>query len=85
MEKYPITNLYERCPNYYLQTVCFLSTHKPIAPLQMTDKIKYLRCWGFLMAQMVKGLPKMQETLVRSLGWKDPLKKEMATHSNPLA
>ena len=54
MEHYPITNLYERCPNYYLQTVCFLSTHKPIAPLKMTDKIKYLRCRDSLMAQTGK-------------------------------
>ena len=38
-----------------------------------------------LVAQMVKYLPAMQETQVRSLGWKDPLKKEMATHSSILA
>ena len=30
---------------------------------------------------MVKNLPTMQETLVRSLGWEDPLEKGMATHS----
>ena len=29
----------------------------------------------------VKNLPAMQETQVRSLGWEDPLKKEMATYS----
>ena len=34
---------------------------------------------------MVKGLPVMQEIWVRYLGWKDPLKKEMATHSSTLA
>ena len=27
----------------------------------------------------------MQETRVQSLGWEDPLKKEMATHSSILA
>ena len=37
------------------------------------------------MAQMVKRLPAMQETRVRSLGWEDPLGKEMATHSSVLA
>ena len=37
------------------------------------------------MAQMVKRLPTMQETWVRSLGWEDPLEKEMATHSSTLA
>ena len=37
------------------------------------------------MAQMVKRLPAMQETWVRSLGGEDPLEKEMATHSSFLA
>ena len=37
------------------------------------------------MAQMVKRLTTMQETQVRSLGWEDPLEKEMATHSSTLA
>ena len=34
-----------------------------------------------LVAQRLKCLPAMQETWVRSLGWEDPLEKEMATHS----
>ena len=33
------------------------------------------------MAQTVKTLPAMQETQVQSLGWEDPLKNGMATHS----
>ena len=37
-----------------------------------------------LEAQMVKNLPAMWETWVRSLGWEDPLEKEMATHSRIL-
>ena len=37
------------------------------------------------MAQRLKSLPGMQETRVRSLGWEDPLEKEMATHSSTLA
>ena len=37
------------------------------------------------MAQRLKHLPAMQETCVRSLGWEDPLEKEMATHSSILA
>ena len=36
------------------------------------------------MAQVVKNLPAMQETWVRSLGQKDPLEKVMATHSSIL-
>ena len=34
---------------------------------------------------MVKHLPTMRETRVRSLGWEDPLEKEMATYSSVLA
>ena len=34
---------------------------------------------------MVKNLPAMQETWVRSLGWEDSLEKGMATHSSTLA
>ena len=37
------------------------------------------------MVQMVKHLPAMQETWVRSLGREDPLEKEMAAHSGTLA
>ena len=37
------------------------------------------------MAQMVKNLPAVWETWVRSLGGEDPLVKEMATHSSILA
>ena len=37
-----------------------------------------------LVAQMVKHLPAMRETWVRSLGWEDLLEKEMATHSSIL-
>ena len=33
------------------------------------------------MAQLIKNLPAMQDTRVRSLGQEDPLEKEMATHS----
>ena len=38
-----------------------------------------------LVAQRVKRLPAVPETRVRSLGWEDPLEKEMATHSSVLA
>ena len=38
-----------------------------------------------LVAQMVKSLSAMQDTQVQSLGWEDPLEKEMATHSSILA
>ena len=38
-----------------------------------------------LEAQAIKNLPTMWETQVQSLGWDDPLEKEMATHSRILA
>ena len=41
--------------------------------------------WASLVAQKVKRLPALWETRVRSLGWEDPLEKEMATHSSTLA
>ena len=37
------------------------------------------------MAQLVKSLPAMLETWVRSLGWEDPLEKGTAIHSSILA
>ena len=40
---------------------------------------------GFPSGSAVKNLPTKQETQVRSLGWKDPLEKEMSTHSSILA
>ena len=39
----------------------------------------------FLVAQMVKNLPAVQETWVQPLGWEDSLEKEMATYSGILA
>ena len=49
--------------------------------------ILYYLCyyWDSLIAQLVKNLPAVQETWVRSLGREDPLEKEMATHSSILA
>ena len=38
-----------------------------------------------LVAQRLKCLPAMREIRVQSLGWEDPLEKEMAAHSNILA
>ena len=41
--------------------------------------------WAFLVAQMVKNLPAMRETWVRSLSWEDPLVKGKTIHSSILA
>ena len=52
-----------------------------ITLLHLFSNICYINS---LMAQMVKRLPTMQETQVRSLGQEDTLEKEMATHSSTL-
>ena len=41
--------------------------------------------WASLVAQMVKNLPAMRETWVRSLDWEDPLEEEIVTHSSILS
>ena len=69
-----------------------MTTEKPIAFIIRTfvGKVKSLlfnmlsRLVTSLVAQRLKSLPPMQETWVRSLGWEDPLEKEMATHSSIL-
>ena len=51
--------------------------------MQLTSRYTY--SWGSLVVQMVKNLPAMQETRIRSLGQEDPLEKEKATQSSILA
>ena len=45
----------------------------------------FVLLWGFPRGSAMKNLPAMQEAWARSLGWEDPLEKEMATHSGILA
>ena len=69
--------------------ICFLLLQPHPATLQVwqtnwhgTESSAFTRTLSTaLVAQMVNSLPAVQETQVRSLGWKDPLEKEMATHS----
>ena len=51
----------------------------------MIIKIVLYEGWASLVAQTVKNLPVVQETLVQFLGLEDPLEKGMATHSSILA
>ena len=44
-----------------------------------------MKIWASPVAQMAKNVPTMQETWVKSLGWKDSLENRMSTHSNILA
>ena len=57
---------------------CFIAEYVHICSI-------FLLFWASLVAQTVKNLPAMQETQVQSLGQKDPLEKDTATHSSILA
>ena len=60
-------------------------TLAPRATEERTENMCLWLVWASLVAQMVKHLPTMRETRVRSLGREDLLEKEMATHSSILA
>ena len=45
----------------------------------------FLILWAALVAQMIKNAPAIWETWVQPLGWEDPLKEGMETHSSILA
>ena len=53
--------------------------------LHTEKKYYFSYFWASLVAQLVKNLPAMWETWVRSLAWEDPLEKGKATHSSILA
>ena len=62
----------------------------PLGAGQNTDSETLVKCIGYLtkaslVAEMVKNLPAMWETRVRSLGREDPLEEGMAIHSSILA
>ena len=59
----------------------------PAFPALQEDSLPLGRheSWASPVAQLVNSLPAMQENRVQSLGWEDPLEKEMATHSSILA
>ena len=75
-ELIPLLNLYLFL-GYWLQVLRF--DPKFINPGERLNLL------ASLVAQMVKNLPAMWETQVRSLGQEDPLEKGMATHSSILA
>ena len=71
------------------ESACNAGDPTPIAGLGRSpgEKIVYplQYSWASLLIQLVKNLPAMQETWVRSLGWEDPLEEGMATHTSILA
>ena len=51
----------------------------------MNDKELISSDWAYLVTQLVKNPPAMQETYVQSLSWEDPREKGKATQSSILA
>ena len=66
------------CVYVYIHTRTHIYAHIYIVSISM-------KVQASLITQMVKHLPTMQETWVRSLDQEDPLEKEMATYSSTLA
>ena len=62
-----------------------LQHHSSKASIPRCSAFFMVQLLASLVAQLVKNLPAMQETWVRSLGWEDPLEKGKATHSSILA
>ena len=71
------------------ESACNAGDPAPIAGLGRSpgEKIVYplQYSWASLLIQLVKNLPAMQETWVRSLGWEDSLEEGMTTHPSILA
>ena len=61
--------------NSIVFNLTFINKDKNILFRILARMLKSIMLWAFLVAQMVKNLPAMQETLVQFLGWKDPLEK----------
>ena len=56
-----------------------------ISPGQNILNVEFSPRGIHLVSQMIKSLPAMRETHIQSLGWEDPLEKEIAIHSSILA
>ena len=64
----------------YISLILFIISPPPL--MHTYKEMPYNISWASHVAQMVKNKPEMQETQVQSLGWEDPLEKEMAAHSS---
>ena len=74
-------NQWKQCQTLFFWTP--KSLQMVIAAMKLKDA--YSLEGTFLVDQMLKRLPTMRETLVQSLGWEDPLEKEMEIHSSTIA
>ena len=90
----PLKTHHFECEGHILATyqifelfLCHLNFQRTHYVTYSSIKQSFMECYhvASLVAQMVKHLPTMQKTWVRSLGQEDLLEKEMATHSSILA
>ena len=90
-----LQSLFCRTCSQLTQIQSITNAHLLLILLNLTQNLKYWRTilhmcffkWARVrvrVSSVVKNLPAKQETRVRSLGWDDPLEKEMATHSSIL-
>ena len=77
-----VTGEFSRVMGNFMVVACQNASFYHIQ-VKLQNNGPYARC-APLVAQLVKNLPAIQEMQVQSLGWEDPLKKEMATHSSIL-
>ena len=75
----PWGNVIKKKKNRILSSSSMLLVSTLLNILQHQCIMLELQALAFLLAQMVKNLPAMQETQVWSLGWEDPLENEMPT------
>ena len=85
--KYSVSWTSKKANGSVLNKTCFFSSSIPWLGRSSGKGIGYplQYSWASLVAQLVKNLPVIQETLVLSLVWEDPLEKGKATHSRILA
>ena len=76
-------NINKRTRLKYMKLPLFDSV-EPVTTVYV-DQSAINAIWASLVAQLVKSLPAIWETWVRSLGWEDPLENGTATHSGVLS
>ena len=81
---WPLAHFLKLCSLAHVLLDTELSSHGPALTkrLLITNKRPLWFLYSSLVAQLVKNLPAMWETWVRSLGWEDPMEKVKATHSS---
>ena len=70
--------------NMSILPACFSVTFSSLLS-SITLRLLLMGMWASEVARLINNPPAMWETWVQSLGWDDPLEKEMATHSSILA